>query len=60
MPQLGNVSEKVWKRKGRKHFLRYESVYFLKVEEQRVNWAMFLKKLRLGSEEKLKRSGAAL
>ena len=32
MPQLSNVSENIWKRKGSEIF----SVYFLKVEEQRV------------------------
>ena len=36
VPQLSNVSEKVWKRKGNKIFKRHESANFLKVEEQRV------------------------
>ena len=46
MPQLGNVSEKVWE-KRKQNFLRYESVYFLKVEEQRVRMGTTCSKSQL-------------
>ena len=45
MPQLGNVSEKNWKRKRSEFFKRCESVNFLKVEKKEFVWDFLVQKL---------------